>query len=109
MTNPISPTFCRGFILAHQHPNQIENKNENEKKIDPYSVIPCPYNVKIPNKISENCKNSKNNKVCWKSKYCEMHWCGGCKKINKIGKAENKKDDNLNEHGIGNEMDKEKV
>ncbi|WWC64039.1 uncharacterized protein I303_106645 [Kwoniella dejecticola CBS 10117] len=81
MTIPTSPTFCRGYILAHQHPSSAGNQ------VDPYAVIPCPHDAQVPQVVSDRCKDSTGARACWRAKYCEMHWCGGCKKVNKIGRT----------------------
>ncbi|WWC97926.1 hypothetical protein V866_004815 [Kwoniella sp. B9012] len=86
MAVPASPTFCRGYILAHQHPSYDPQANP-ESAIDPYAVIPCPHDVKVPQPVSQRCKDSTGARACWRAKYCEMHWCGGCKKVNGAGRA----------------------
>ncbi|WVW79307.1 hypothetical protein I302_101274 [Kwoniella bestiolae CBS 10118] len=84
MANPTSPTHCRGFILAHQHPSYTPTQGSS---IDSYAVIPCPHDTKAPPQVSQRGKDSTGARACWRLKYCQMHWCGGCKKVNGAGRG----------------------
>ncbi|OCF35540.1 hypothetical protein I316_02592 [Kwoniella heveanensis BCC8398] len=93
MANPPTPTTpttstspntqCKGYIMAHLHPSYAPTTSDTP---DPYAVVPCPHPPTIPLKISERCKGSTGARACWRQKYCDMHWCGGCKRVNGAGK-----------------------
>ncbi|WWC91248.1 uncharacterized protein L201_006191 [Kwoniella dendrophila CBS 6074] len=109
-TNPNQLLLLKQIITTNQHVNsdftdflprlcfstQHPSHNQNSP-IDPYAVIQCPHGVQVPERISPRCKESTGARACWRARYCEMHWCGGCKKFNGIGKA-----------GLGIEGEKEK-
>ena len=84
LTMPIAtpePT-CRGFILAHQHPNAPA-----DLKIDPYAIVPCPHPPTIPTTLSASCAQSIKKSACEKLTYCEMHHCGACKIATKAARG----------------------
>ncbi|WVQ93238.1 hypothetical protein IAU59_000303 [Kwoniella sp. CBS 9459] len=88
-TTPTSPnTQCKGYIMAHLHPSYMyaADPSPPPPTIDPYAVVPCPHAPIIPHKVSDRCKDSTGARACWRQKYCEMHWCGACKRVNGVGK-----------------------
>ncbi|KAK1922566.1 hypothetical protein DB88DRAFT_541686 [Papiliotrema laurentii] len=72
---------CRGYILAHQHPNAPAGI-----KPDPYAIVPCPHLPTIPTALSQSCAQSIKKSACKRLTYCEMHHCGACKTATKAAK-----------------------
>lgn len=60
--------------------NTLPLSPTNPKSTTTNAVIPCPHPVAIPKHLSDKCKDSKRRLACSKLQYCELHFCGACKK-----------------------------
>lgn len=64
---------CRAYLLRHQLPTA-----DPSTPIDPHAVVPCCFDPAVPP------KQGGHKCSCIKRKWCQRHWCGGCKKANGV-------------------------